>query len=184
MYDSYTQQAISLWGTIIIIIIHKLAHRSLCFFCFSEAGELTWKEPLPIQTVPKNNITGHFSKKRLREGNTNATLRWHFALTGLDFDSLTIFFGKQAIAGARPSLQAPARGFENQYDIYWVASQNLVTLFIFNVTTDVNGIFECRVSAVEGVVTNQFSSFVEVDVVGKAKQLWHSYISTAWYQYS
>ena len=145
---------------------------------FSGAGELTWKEPLPIQTVPDNNITDHFSKKELLEGDTNATLRWHFALIGLSFDSLTISFQGQAIAGARPSAQGPLPGFENQYDINWVASQNLVTLFIFNVTDEVNGIFTCRVSTVKGFVIFSFSSKVEVDVVGKAKTLRHSYIAS------
>ena len=145
---------------------------------FSDAGELTWKEPLPVQTVPDNNITDHFSKKELLEGNTNATLRWHFALTRLSFDSLTILFGRQAIAGARSSAQGPQPGFEKQYDINWVASQNLVTLFIFNVTDEVNGIFTCRVSTVKGFLTLPFSSNVEVDVVGKAKKLWHSYITS------
>ena len=148
-------------------------------FFFLDAGELTWKEPLPIQTVPDNNITDHLSKKQLHEGNTNATLRWHFALTGLSFDSLTILFGGQGIAAARPSAQAPVPGFENQYDINWVASQNLVTLFIFSVTTDVKGRFECQVNALRGIFPLRFSSIVEVDVVGKAKKLWHSYISIA-----
>ena len=142
---------------------------------FSDTGELTWKEPLPIQTVQDNNLTDHFGKKELLEGSTNATLRWHFALTGLSFDSLTILLGGQAIAGARHSAQAPVPGFENQYDINLVTSQNLVTLFIFNVTTEVDGTFTCRVTTVKGFVTVIFSSNVEVDVVGKAKTLWHSY---------
>ena len=144
---------------------------------FSDAGELTWNEPPPIQTVPDNNITDHFSKKELCEGNVNATLKWHFALTGMSFDSLTISFGGQAIAGARSSAQGPQPGFENQYDINWDASQKLATLFIFNVTTEVDGIFTCRVIALRGFVSFQFSSNVGVDVVGKVKKLWHSYIT-------
>ena len=125
-----------------------------------------------------NNLTDHFSKTELHEGNTNATLRWHFALTGLSFDSLLILFGGHAIAGARSTAQGPQPGFENQYDITWVASQNLVTLFLFNVTTEVNGIFTCRVNSVKGFLTFPFSSNVEVDVVGKLKKWWHSYITS------
>lgn len=148
--------------------MYELTHRSLN--CFSDAGELTWKEPLPIQTVPDNNRTNHFSKKELREGNTNATMRWHFTLTDLGFHALTILFGGKIIAGVRSSAQGPQPGFENQYDIKWVASQNLVTLFIFSVTTEVDGIFTCQVYAVKGVGTFLFSSNVEVNVVGKVKK--------------
>ena len=144
----------------------------------SGAGELTWEEPLPRQTVPDNNRTDHFSEKELLEGKTNVTLRWHFALTGLSFQSLTISFGRQPIAGVVPPAQGPQRGFENQYDINWVASQNLVTLFIFNVTDEVNGIFTCEVTTRQGFATLTFSSKVEVDVVGKAKTWWHSYITS------
>ena len=148
------------------------------YFFFTDGGELTWKEPLPIQTVPDNNLTDHYSKTQLREGNTNATLRWHFALTGLSFDSLLILFQGQAIAGARSSAQGPQPGYENQYNINWVASQNLVLLFVFNVTTEVEGTFTCRVNAVKGFLTFPFSSNFEVDVVGKVKKLWHSYITS------
>ena len=133
-----------------------------------------WKEPLPIQTVQDDNLTDHFSTKELREGDINATIRWHFALTGLGFDSLTISFGGQIIAGVRSSAQGPQRGFESQYGIDWDASQNLVTLYIFRVTTELNGIFTCRVSAVKGVGTLPFSSNVQVDLLGKVNKLWHS----------
>lgn len=142
---------------------------TLVFFPETDAQELTWKEPLPVQTVPYNNITDHFSMKRLLEGDTNATLRWRYALIGLSFDSLSILFGGQIIAGAWSSEQGPEPGFEDKYDINWVDSQNLVTLFIFNVTTEVDGIFTCRVSARKRFGSIQFSSLVEVDVVEGGK---------------
>ena len=99
-------------------------------------------------------------------------MRWHFALTDLDFDYLTISFGGQGIAGVRSSAQGPQAGFENQFGMNWIASQNLVTLFIFNVTTEVNGVFTCVVGAVREYATFRFSSIVQVNVVGKVKNIY------------
>ena len=125
-----------------------------------------------MQIVPYDNRTDHFSEKELREGNTNATMTWQFTLTDLGFHSLTISFGGQVIAGVGPLAQGPEPGFENQYDINWVASQNLVTLLILNVTTEVNGVFTCKVTAVRENVLYPFSSYVQVNVVGKVKKLY------------
>ena len=137
-----------------------------------DAGELTWKEPLPIQTVQDDNITNHRSKilVTLNEGNTNAIIRWHFVLKDLTFHSMTIWFGGQVIAGIRSSKQGPEPGFENRFGINWIVSQNLVTLTIFNATTDVNGIFTCEVSTERGFGTFLFSSSVQVNIVGKVKK--------------
>ncbi|XP_074633570.1 uncharacterized protein LOC141892260 isoform X6 [Acropora palmata] len=112
-------------------------------------------------------ITDHFSKRpvTLNEGNTNATIRWHFVLVYLTFHSLTISFEGQVIAGIKSSKQGPEPGFENQFGINWIVSQNLVTLTIFNSTTDVNGVFTCEVSTERGFGTFQFSSSVEVNIV-------------------
>ena len=90
----------------------------------------------------------------------------------LSFDSLSIFFGGQNIAGVRPPVQEPLPGFENQFGINWIGSQNLVILFIFNVTTEVNGTFTCMVRTVRGAGTFLFSSNVQVNVVGKVKKLY------------
>ena len=125
-----------------------------------------------MQIVPYDNRTDHFSEKELREGNTNATMTWQFTLTDLRFHSLTISFGGQVIAGVGLLAQGPEPGFENQYDINWVASQNLVTLLILNVTTEVNGVFTCEVTAVRENVLYPFSSYVQVNVVGKVKKLY------------
>ena len=101
-------------------------------------------------------------------------MRWHFALTDLEFYSLAISFEGQVIAGVRSSTQGPQPGFENQFGINWIASQNLFTLFIFNVTTEVNGVFTCAVSAVNGVVPIPFVSIVQVNVVGKVNKFYCS----------
>ena len=125
-----------------------------------------------MQIVPYDNRTDHFSEKELCEGNTNATLKWQFTLTDLGFHSLTISFGGQVIAGVGPFAQGPEPGFENQYDIKWVASENLVTLLILNVTTEVNGVFTCEATTVRKNVLYPFSSYVQVNVVGKVKKLY------------
>ena len=90
----------------------------------------------------------------------------------LSFDSLSILFGGQNIAGVRPPAQEPLPGFENVFGINWIANQNLVILFIFNVTTEVNGTFTCLVRTVRGALTFAFSSNVQVNVVGKIKKLY------------
>lgn len=135
----------------------------------TDAGELTWKEPLPIQTVQDDNITNHRSKilVTLNEGNTNAIIRWHFVLKDLTFHSLTIWFGGQVIAGIRSSKQGPEPGFENRFGISWIESQNVATFTIFNLqlTTDANRLFRCEVSTVRGFGTFLFSSSVQVNIV-------------------
>lgn len=137
-----------------------------------DAGELTWMEPLPIQTVRDYNITDHHSKiwVSLNEGNTNATIRWHFILKDLTFQSLTVWFGGQVIAGIRSSKQGPEPGFENLFGINWIASQNVATFTIFSLTTDANSLFTCEVSTVRGFGTFLFSSSVQVNIVGKVKK--------------
>ena len=131
---------------------------------------MTWNKPLPIQIVQAvANPVDHFSSTQLREGNINATLSWQFDLTELVFRSLVIKFNRTTIAGAKSSRSGPQPGFENQFAIDWIPSQNLVKLFIFNVTTKENGTFTCQVDvdAVTGFASFEFRSNVKVDIVGK-----------------
>ena len=101
-------------------------------------------------------------------------MRWHFALADLDFHSLDIYFEEQVIAGVQSSAQGLQAGFENQFGMNWIASQNLVSLFIFNVTTEVNGVFKCAVSAVKGFAPIRFLSIVQLNVVGKVNKFYCS----------
>ena len=132
---------------------------------------MTWNEPPPTQIVQAvANPVDHFSSRQLREGNINATLRWQFDLTELNFRSLVILFGGTTVAGVIKSLgSGPQPGFENQFGIDWSFNQTFVKLIIFNVTVEENGRFTCQVyaDAVEGFAYFRFESNIQVDVVGK-----------------
>ena len=113
----------------------------------------------------------HFSSRQLFEGTINATLSWHFGLTKLNFQSLLIFFGHNSVARVSSSVSGTPPTYVNRFGLNWIPHQNLVTLFIFNVTTEDTGTFSCRVTAVslDGFSAFQFTSNVQVDVVGKLK---------------
>ena len=133
---------------------------------------MTWNEPPPTQIVEAAlNTVDHFSSTQLHEGTNNAILSWQFDLSDLKFTSLVILFGTTIIAGVGSSGPGPQPGFENQYGIDWISSQNFVRLIIFRVTFAQNGTFTCLVTAGEmtGFGSFQFESIVQVDVVGKLK---------------
>jgi len=115
----------------------------------------------------------HFSSRQLFEGTINATLNWQFRLNQLNFGSLVISLNGTPIGGVGFSGSGLRAGFENEFGIDWNPSQNLVNLFIFKVTTEINDndMFTCQVNVdeVTGFVTKnfQFRSAVQVLVVGK-----------------
>ena len=133
---------------------------------FSDGGSLTWNEPLPIQNIPDNAIVEHTNHTTLPQG-TYASLTWRFSLSSdLTFDSLTIRFDKEAIAGIWSSGQGVVPSFEDKYGITWIPSQR-ITLGIFHVTTAQNGTFVCEVTAAKGHAIATWKSIIEVDVLGK-----------------
>ena len=108
----------------------------------------------------------HTNHTTLIEG-TNASLTWRFSLSSdLTFDSFTIRFNGDAIAGVRSSGQGLLSGFEDKYGISWIPSQR-ITLYIFHVTTAQNGTFVCEVTATKGLATPSWESNIHVDLLGK-----------------
>ena len=141
-------------------------------FNFSDSASLTWNEPSPIKIVQAAaDPVKHFSRRQLFEGNINATLNWRFGLTQLTFRSLVIFFEGNSVARVSSSVTGIPPSYANQFGLDWIPNQNLVKLFIFNVTTEDNGTFSCRVTAdsLDRFNVFQFRSNVQVDVVGKIK---------------
>ncbi|XP_068685611.1 neurotrimin-like [Montipora foliosa] len=133
-------------------------------FNLSDGGSLTWNEPLPIQNIPDNAIVEHTNHTTLPQG-TYASLTWRFSLSSdLTFDSLTIRFDKEAIAGIWSSGQGVVPSFEDKYGITWIPSQR-ITLGIFHVTTAQNGTFVCEVTAAKGHAIATWKSIIEVDVL-------------------
>ena len=133
---------------------------------------MTWNEPPPTQIVQTAaDPVKHFSSRQLFEGTINATLSWHFGLTELVFNSLLIFFEGNSVARVSSSVTGTPPSYANRFGLDWIPNQNLVKLFIFNVTTEENGTFSCRAVAysLDGFSEFQFTSNVQVDVVGKLK---------------
>ena len=113
----------------------------------------------------------HFSSRQLFEGTINATLSWRFGLTKLNFLSFIIFFGLNPVARVSSEVTGTPPSYANRFGLDWIPDQNLVKLFIFNVTTEDNGIFSCQVTAgsLDRFAEFHFTSNVRVDVVGKLK---------------
>ena len=146
---------------------------------------MTWNDPPPSQTVQAvANPVEHFSSRQLFEGTINATLSWHFGLTELIFKSLLILFEGNAVARVSSSVTGTRPPYGNRFGLDWIPNQNLVKLFIFNVTTVDNGTFSCRVTAdsLDGFNNFQFASNVQVDVVGKLKMKFRNMYFCHWYR--
>ena len=141
-------------------------------FDFSDGASLTWNKPLPTQIVQAAaDPMKHLSSRQLFEG-TNATLSWHFGLTELIFKSLLIFFEGNSVGRVSSSVTGTPPSYANRFGLDWIPNQNLVKLFIFNVTTEDNGTFSCRVAAdsLDRFSEFRFTSNIQVDVVGKLKE--------------
>ena len=133
---------------------------------------MTWYEPPPNQIVQAAVYpVKHFSSRQLFEGTINATLSWHFGLTELIFKFLLIVFEGNTVALASSSVTGTPPNYTNRFGLAWDPNQNLVKLFIFNVTTEDNGTFSCRVTAdsLDRYSEFDFRSNIQVDVVGKLK---------------
>lgn len=131
---------------------------------------MTWYEPPPNQIVQAAVYpVKHFSSRQLFEGTINATLSWHFGLTELIFKSIAVLFEGKSVARVSSSVTGTPPSCANRFGLDWDPKQNLVMLFISNVTTEDNGTFSFRVRAdsLDGYSQFQFTSNVEVDVVGK-----------------
>ncbi|KAK2557523.1 hypothetical protein P5673_020270 [Acropora cervicornis] len=135
----------------------------------TDGESLTWNQPPPTQTVEAvGHTVNHFSNRKLHEATANANLSWQFDLINLKFLSLAVFFNGTAIAGVRSSGRSgPEPGFENRFEFHWIPNQTFARLIIFNVTTEENGTFTCRVAVqqTKGFGSFQFESNVQVDVV-------------------
>ena len=133
----------------------------------SDGGSITWYEPLPLETIVDENVY-HTNSTQFLEGSNHSTLSWNFSLTSdLSFGSLKLKLNGVSIAGALWSGQhGVLDGFKKRFDISWIPIQR-VTLVIFNVTTNEDGIYACEVSTTEGLVSKVWKSKIEVDVVGK-----------------
>ena len=133
---------------------------------------MSWNEPPPSQVVKEaKDPVEHFSSRQLFEGTINATLSWRFNLTGLHFQSCAILFGGNTVALISSSVNGTPLDYANRFGFDWIPNQNLAKLFIFNVTTEDNGTFTCRVTAdsLDRFSEFHFKSHVQVDVVGKLK---------------
>lgn len=137
------------------------------FFPETDGRSLTWNEPPPTQIVQAviTNPVQHFSSRQLFEGTINATFSWHFGLRGLIFESLFILFEGDSVALVSPSLSGIRPSYVNRFGLDWIPNQNLVKLFIFNVTTEDNGTFSCRVAAdsLDRFSEFRFTSNIQVD---------------------
>ncbi|XP_067031299.1 fibroblast growth factor receptor 3-like isoform X1 [Acropora muricata] len=139
-----------------------------------DGASFTWNEPPPTRRVQAAaDPVKHFSVRQLFEGTTNATLNWHFGLKDLIFKSLLIVFEGNSVARVSSSVTGTRPSYANRFGLDWIPNQNLVKLFIFNVTTEDNGTFSCQVTAdsLDRFSQFQFTSNVQVDVLGPPSKI-------------
>ena len=139
-------------------------------FHFSDGANLTWIEPAPTQVVQAAvNPVKLFSSRQLFQGTINATLSWQFGLAELIFKSSVVFFEGKSVARVSSSVTGTPPSCANRFGLDWHPKKNLLTLFIFKVTTEENGTFSFRVTAdsLDEYTEFQFTNNVQVDVVGK-----------------
>ena len=131
---------------------------------------MTWNKPAPAQVVQADvNPVKLFSSRQLFQGTINATLSWQFGLAELIFKSSVVFFEGKSVGRVSSSVNGTPPSCANRFGLDWNPKENLLTLFIFSVTTKENGTFSFRVTAdsLDGYSEFQFTNNVQVDVVGK-----------------
>ncbi|XP_068733307.1 fibroblast growth factor receptor 3-like [Montipora capricornis] len=140
-------------------------------FNLSDCASIEWKEPLPTQTITYPAVGDpeeHLSSTSLLKGTINASLSWHFTLSSdLTFLALGLTFNDTSIGGQSQISD----NFRDKYAINWIPSER-ITLIIFDVTTEVNGIFGCEVFTLikqGGIVT--FKSKNQVDVIASPSNI-------------
>ena len=58
-----------------------------------------------------------------------------------------------------------ANGFKDRFNVTWIPSK--ITLTVFNVTTDDEDVFDCKVDSFDGVGVNTWKRKIQPTVVGK-----------------
>ncbi|XP_068685579.1 fibroblast growth factor receptor 4-like isoform X1 [Montipora foliosa] len=148
-------------GALIVLFAFK--------FNLSDCASIQWKAPPPTQNISEAAVGDpeeHLSRTSLLEGTINGTLSWHFSLSSdLTFVTFSLKFNDTLIGKILPSGQFEVlQRFRNKYAIDWFPFQR-ITLIIFYVTTEMNGIFSCAVVAQTPTGFVTFTSKNKVEVV-------------------
>ncbi|XP_015751965.1 PREDICTED: hemicentin-1-like [Acropora digitifera] len=146
----------------------------LVFCPETDGASLTWIEPAPTQVIQAAvNPVKLFSSRQLFQGTINATLSWQFGLAELIFMSSVVFFEGKSVVRVSSSVTGTPPSCAKRFGLDWEPKQNLLTLFIFNVTTKENGTFSYRVTAdsLDGYSEFQFTNNVQVDVVDPPRNI-------------
>ena len=137
-------------------------------FSISDGSSITWYEPPPVEIITDVSV--------IRTINRNLTkgfeeqLSWNFS-SSADSTLITVTVELTSINKAlatyvaQTGLLSVSNDFQDRFNVTWIPSK--ITLTIFNVTSDDEDSFICKVLSVGGSRLNTWERKIQVTVLGK-----------------
>ena len=138
-------------------------------FNISDGSSITWFEPPPVETIAVASSSAIRTVDRNFTKGFETQLSWNFSLpSGSTLITVTVELTSSNrvvatyVPQTRPSVPSD---FQDRFNVTWIPSE--ITLTIFNVTTDDEDGFLCKVLSVSGGVPVTWQRKIQVTVLGK-----------------
>ena len=136
-------------------------------FSISDGSSITWFEPPPVETITVASAIRTVDRSFTK--GFEAQLRWNFSLpSGSTLITVTVELtsSNRVVATYVPQTgPSVPSDFQDRFNVTWIPSE--ITLTIFNVTTDDEDGFLCKVLSVSGGVPITWKRKIQVTVLGK-----------------
>ena len=137
-------------------------------FSISDGSSITWFGPPPVETITDASVIRTVDRN-LTKG-FEEQLSWNFSLTaGSTLITVTVELAiiSRAVATfvSRTGSLSVSDGFQDRFKVTWIP--NKITLIIFNVTTDDEEVFLCKVLSIGGSGAVTWAREIQVAVLGK-----------------
>ena len=137
-------------------------------FSISDGSSITWFEPTPVETITDVNVIRTVDRN-LTKG-FEEQLSYNFSLpSGSTLITVTVELASinrvVATYVAQTGSLAISSDFQDRLNVTWIPSK--ITLTIFNVTTDDQDGFLCKVLSVGGSRAITWARKIQVTVLGK-----------------
>ena len=129
-------------------------------------GSITWYEPPPVVNETDSTVISEADGTQLLRG-VDGLLSWNFSLT----EQFTIVYLTWKTVNVVTidtafGVASVIQGFNDRFNLTWSNSQR-ATLVIFNVSTEYEGDFSCKVFSFDGRLTRSWIRKIQVAVIGK-----------------
>ena len=130
-------------------------------------GSITWYEPPPIVNETDSTVISVADGTQLLRG-VDGLLSWNFSLTGEQFTIVYLTWKTVNVVTIDTAFGVASviQGFNDRFNLTWSNSQR-ATLVIFNVSTEYEGDFSCKVFSFDGRLTKSWIRKIQVAVIGK-----------------